>query len=255
MARADLAQLPDESQTSQLQILLKAPLKYRAARSGKILKIRFGSELPETVKAEKDQELSQKEVISSEIKTEDQKQDDQKNLPLPVDKTALKKELSDEKTPQSAPAKVGEPSGAPAGQEREEPKSTAAAESSDVWEKISPDLKARAKKIISVDLKEADLLNIVRLFSRQTGIDIITEEEIEGKVTAIFNNIPVLEAFDLILKNQGLSWYQRGKVIMVCREKPVKVYRLKYVRVADVIDNLRKAASSGADLATNEDSN
>jgi type IV pilus assembly protein PilQ len=61
---------------------------------------------------------------------------------------------------------------------------------------------------ISLDFKDADIKNILRLIANISGLNIIVGEGVEAKVTLKLENIPWDEAFDIILETNNL-----GKVV------------------------------------------
>uniref|UniRef100_A0A7C2P4S2 Secretin/TonB short N-terminal domain-containing protein n=1 Tax=candidate division WOR-3 bacterium TaxID=2052148 RepID=A0A7C2P4S2_UNCW3 len=68
---------------------------------------------------------------------------------------------------------------------------------------------------ISLDLKDADLPNVLRLFADVAKVNILVTEEVKGKVTLRLLNVPWDQALDIILvtNNLGMEWV--GNVIRI----------------------------------------
>jgi type IV pilus assembly protein PilQ len=61
---------------------------------------------------------------------------------------------------------------------------------------------------ISLDFKDADIKNVLRLFADISGLNIIVSDNVKGNVTLKLDNIPWDEALDLVLETNNL-----GKVV------------------------------------------
>jgi type IV pilus secretin PilQ/predicted competence protein len=108
---------------------------------------------------------------------------------------------------------------------------------------------------LSMDFQEAQLGDVLKSFSLQTGINVIASAEIAGNpVTVYFEDVEALDALDQILAAGNLV-YERppGSHIYVIRPKPqedapqtlTRVYRLRYGRVSESI--FAKAAAAFGD--------
>jgi type IV pilus assembly protein PilQ len=70
---------------------------------------------------------------------------------------------------------------------------------------------------INLDFKEGDILDIFRLFADISGLNIVVNPGITGKVTLKLNQVPWDQALDLILKANGLGYTRDGNVIRIAR--------------------------------------
>ncbi|UCF79935.1 MAG: type IV pilus secretin PilQ [Acidobacteriota bacterium] len=61
---------------------------------------------------------------------------------------------------------------------------------------------------ITLDLKDADIKDIFRLFHDMTGLNFVLDKSVSGKITIILRDVPWDQCLDIILKNEGL-----GKVL------------------------------------------
>lgn len=81
-------------------------------------------------------------------------------------------------------------------------------------QEVTPARRFRGRKI-TVDLMEADILNVLRLISDVSGRNIVVAQEVQGKVTIKLKNVPWDQALDVILRVNKLAMDSRGGVIRV----------------------------------------
>lgn len=82
---------------------------------------------------------------------------------------------------------------------------------------FSPDARAarRAPKRISIDLKDAEVHNVLRLLSDVSGTNIVVSEAVKGKVTLKLKNVPWTRALQVVLRSKSLGMVQEGNIIEV----------------------------------------
>jgi len=68
---------------------------------------------------------------------------------------------------------------------------------------------------ISLDLQDADLINVMRLFAEVANLNIILSPEVKGRVTVRMVNIPWDQAMDIILKMNGLGYVLEDNVLRI----------------------------------------
>jgi type IV pilus assembly protein PilQ len=73
---------------------------------------------------------------------------------------------------------------------------------------------AEAKKI-SMDFKDADINNLLRILAEVSGANIVAGSDVKGNVTVRLINIPWDQALDAILKINGYSYIREGNIIRV----------------------------------------
>ncbi|MCX7958639.1 MAG: type IV pilus secretin PilQ, partial [Deltaproteobacteria bacterium] len=77
-------------------------------------------------------------------------------------------------------------------------------------------------KRISMDFKDANIHNILRLISDVAKINIITSDDVKGNVTVTLRNVPWDQALEIILKTKGLGMKKTGNIIRVA---PLEVFQ------------------------------
>jgi type IV pilus assembly protein PilQ len=68
---------------------------------------------------------------------------------------------------------------------------------------------------ISLDLQDADLINVMRLFAEVANLNIILAPDVKGKVTVRMVNIPWDQAMDIILKMNGLGYALEDNILRI----------------------------------------
>ena len=71
---------------------------------------------------------------------------------------------------------------------------------------------------ISLDLKDADLRDVLSTFSKLTKIEIVADDDVAGTVTIPVHDVPWKEAFATILDDANLRQEQVGDTIHVHRK-------------------------------------
>jgi len=70
-------------------------------------------------------------------------------------------------------------------------------------------------KRISLNLVDADIKQLFRLFHDVSGLNFVLDPSVEGRVTVVLDNVPWDQALDLVLKNNGLDKVLEKNVIRI----------------------------------------
>lgn len=71
------------------------------------------------------------------------------------------------------------------------------------------------RKRVTLDLREADIQNVLRLIAKEGGVNIVSGDGVGGAVTIRLRSVPLDEVFLTILQAQQLGFEKRGNVIRV----------------------------------------
>jgi len=69
--------------------------------------------------------------------------------------------------------------------------------------------------LITLDFKEADIKDVLRVLSYKANINIVPSPEVMGLVTIRLVNVSWRKALDVILKSYGFAYERQGNIIMV----------------------------------------
>lgn len=97
---------------------------------------------------------------------------------------------------------------------------------------------------VTLDFKDADIRNVLKIISYKAGINIITTPDVMGNVTIRLVDVPWETAMDVILKTYGYGYQRQGNVILVAKaenvakiqaDEPLKteIINLKYLDAVD----------------------
>ncbi|HJQ84411.1 MAG TPA: type IV pilus secretin PilQ, partial [Candidatus Binatia bacterium] len=101
---------------------------------------------------------------------------------------------------------------------------------------------------ISLDFKDADIQNVLRVLADVSGLNIIATDDVKGKVTLHLSEVPWDQALDLVLRSNRLEKTHEGNVVRISTvarlkeerealraaqeaEKELEPLRVKYLRV------------------------
>lgn len=70
-------------------------------------------------------------------------------------------------------------------------------------------------KKITIDIQDADIVNVIRLIGDVSGKNVVIGEDVKGKVTVKLKNVPWDQALDVVLKTKDLGREDRGGIIRV----------------------------------------
>src|SRR4029453_6061338 len=117
-------------------------------------------------------------------------------------------------------------------------------------------------RLISLDFKDADINNILRILAEFSGLNIVTSDDVKGKVTVKLQNVPWQQALDPVVRAAKLAYVQEGNIIRVDKlenltkeaEAPFKAEQLESERRrgAELAKQEREAAQRDRDAAQQE---
>jgi type IV pilus assembly protein PilQ len=101
---------------------------------------------------------------------------------------------------------------------------------------------------VSLDFKDADVQNVLRVLADVSGLNIIATDDVKGKVTLHLSDVPWDQALDLILRSNRLEMTREGNVVRISTverlkeerealraaqdaERELEPLRVRYVRV------------------------
>jgi type II secretory pathway component HofQ len=70
-------------------------------------------------------------------------------------------------------------------------------------------------ELISLDLKDADVKDVLRTFAKLARLNIAIDPEVKGSVTVRLHDVPWDQALDVILQINGLGYVLEGNVLRV----------------------------------------
>ena len=138
-------------------------------------------------------------------------------------------------------------------QEAEEAATSGQAEEADRGSPLEEKVAISEEGLVSLDFRDADILNVLRILSYKSGVNIVTGPEVTGLVTIKLTNVPWEQALRVILQTYGYAYEKKGNIITVTTVENLKKLRedamllaeqetlitktfvLNYAKAADII--------------------
>lgn len=87
---------------------------------------------------------------------------------------------------------------------------------------------------VTLDFKEADIQNVLRVLSYKSGVNIIASKEVQGSVTMRLVDVPWEQALAVILRTYGFAYEREGNIITVSTIETMKERREKQKELTEI---------------------
>jgi type IV pilus assembly protein PilQ len=77
------------------------------------------------------------------------------------------------------------------------------------------EMEAKKSETITLDFKEADIRDVLKVISYKSGVNIVASPEVTGTVNVRISDVPWEKAMDVILKTYGYAYDKQDRIIMV----------------------------------------
>ena len=84
-----------------------------------------------------------------------------------------------------------------------------------VGEKEAAGEEAKKSETITLDFKEADIRDVLKIISYKSGVNIVPSPEVTGTVNVRISDVPWERALDVILKTYGYAYDKQDRIIVV----------------------------------------
>jgi len=115
---------------------------------------------------------------------------------------------------------------------------------------------------VTVDFKDADIQNVLRILSFKSGVNIVAGKDVVGTVTIRLVDVPWEKALDVVLKTYGYAYDRDGNIIRVTtlenlkkEELSTEVFVLNYSQAAEVEKSLKDILSERGKIRSDARSN
>ncbi|MFN2633755.1 MAG: hypothetical protein ABR610_10095, partial [Thermoanaerobaculia bacterium] len=68
---------------------------------------------------------------------------------------------------------------------------------------------------ISVDLKDADIRDVLKTFAELARVNLVVDPDVKGSVTVSLHDVAWVDALEVILRSNGLGMVAAGRVLRV----------------------------------------
>ena len=126
---------------------------------------------------------------------------------------------------------------------------------------------------VSLDFREADIRNVLKILAFKSGINIVTSPEVVGVVTIQLKDVPWKQALEVILQTYGYAYDQKGNIIVVttiedmkkrredslllAEQEPLEteIFMLNFGRASEIVESLEKMKSERGNVNFDERTN
>jgi len=117
-------------------------------------------------------------------------------------------------------------------------------------EEGAPAAAAAPAGTVSVDFKDADIRQVLRIISLKSGVDIVAGPDVEGLVTIKLTDVPWEQALGIILRTYGFTYERQENIVRVMTLEALeqealstKVFPLAYAKAKEVPDVIKEMLS------------
>ncbi len=89
------------------------------------------------------------------------------------------------------------------------------------------------KRPVSLDFKDADVVNLIRLLAAESGKNVVISDDVKGKISISLRNVSWEQALDTILQAKGLVRIERGGVMRIVSTEQLDKERAARARAAE----------------------
>lgn len=133
----------------------------------------------------------------------------------------------------------------------------------------TPQEEAVSMTLETLELKDMDILDILKLISKKSGLNIAAGKNVKGKITIFLKNVNVWDALRIILETNDLAYEQEEGIVKVMTAKEyemiygkkftdktaVKIVPLKFASAGNLVPLLTQIKSSIGKVIADEKSN
>ncbi len=106
-------------------------------------------------------------------------------------------------------------------------------------------------RLISFDVRDAQLKDIFRVFAQISGLNFIIGDDVKGTLTMKLKDVPLDQALDLILQQEGLVAERKGNVVIIMtaqRYQNEKNQQLKALQDKEKLERMKNSITKVIDL-------
>ncbi|MEO0072373.1 MAG: secretin N-terminal domain-containing protein [candidate division WOR-3 bacterium] len=121
-------------------------------------------------------------------------------------------------------------------------------------EKLRPEIKKEdiLQEKISIYVKDADVVDLLRMLSRQFGLNIIITPDVKATITVMLNEVPLMQAIDVLVRAADCNYikYESGIILIKPKAREIpgelesRIYELNYAEATDIEKAIKRALSA-----------
>ncbi len=157
------------------------------------------------------------------------------------------------------------------------PRTAGFVETAGVVARSAPRQRRGAERRVSLDFKDAEIVNVLRFFSEVSGENIIASDDVKGKISIRLRNVPWEQALDTILHTKGYGKVRENNILRIAPSKmiqdererelarrkakeaveptAIKIITVNYAVASQVVDRLAPLLTERGSVQTDERTN
>ena len=130
------------------------------------------------------------------------------------------------------------------------------------------DPQAQTSSVDLLDLKDIDILDVLKLISKKTGFNIAASKEVKGRVTVYLKDMDIEEALHIIMEANGWAYVRERDIFKVMTNQEfenrygfkfgqrleTRIHHLAYVNPSDVASVLNQVKGNSAKIVVDDKS-
>ncbi len=120
---------------------------------------------------------------------------------------------------------------------------------------IVPSLVDQVTTPITLNLKETEVVDAIRTLSMLSGVNIVADDSVTGKITLSLSEVSFKEALELIVTLKRLSYTQVGNALIIGTADIIETYRERITRIIHLENADVENTKTVLDSYFNQDSN
>jgi hypothetical protein len=107
-----------------------------------------------------------------------------------------------------------------------------------------------AEPLYSFELRDVEASDLFRILAHDYKLNLLVDNDVRGKITASMTSISLEEALNSIAESLNLKLVKKGNIIRVSPHFVTQVFKLKYLKAADVVGSSNTTESSSTATAS-----
>lgn len=114
----------------------------------------------------------------------------------------------------------------------------------------SPTEQAAARRLFSIDCRDADARDVLRTLGQKSGLNIIVGDEVSGKITVNLRDVTLDQALLSLLQSFGCSYSTTDGIVLVTRNPVRGQFVSRAVKILHLVDSVGVSADAGGASST-----
>ncbi len=123
---------------------------------------------------------------------------------------------------------------------------------------------AAAEKLYTVEFRDAEMKSALRLLAKMDDRNIVVPDKVEGKITASFNDVSLIDALEAVLKSTGFGFIEENDIIQVLAKEEMQAmgedlhsstFNLQYGKANIILPQVQSIITSRGSVVADDRTN